>query len=72
MKKTISLFLLLLVCSWASADSLERFVDRYKDKGGAVYKVINANSKLDDLRIVQSVGNENRVCLRLKFKRLRF
>ena len=49
MKKTISLFLLLLVCSWASADSLERFVDRYKDKGGAVYKVINANSKLDDL-----------------------
>lgn len=49
MKKTISLILLLLVCSWASADSLERFVDRYKDKKGVVYKVINTNSNLDDL-----------------------
>lgn len=49
MKKTITLVLLLMVCSWASADSLERFVDRYKDKAGAVYKVINANSNLNDM-----------------------
>lgn len=49
MKKIITLVLSLSVCSWANADSLERFVDRYKDKNGVVYKVINANSNLDDL-----------------------
>ncbi len=47
MKKIVLLLSLLLVCSIGYADSLDRFINRYKDKRGAEYKVVNVNSDLD-------------------------
>jgi hypothetical protein len=49
MKKMATFITLLLVCIWVKADSMDRFVNRYKDKAGAEYRVINANSTLDEL-----------------------
>lgn len=47
MKKTVLLLSLMLVCSIGYADSLDRFINKYKDKRGAEYKVVNVNSDLD-------------------------
>ena len=47
MKKIVLLLSLLLACSVGYADSLDRFINRYKDKRGAEYKVVNVNSDLD-------------------------
>lgn len=47
MKKTVLLLSLMLACSIGYADSLDRFINKYKDKRGAEYKVVNVNSDLD-------------------------
>lgn len=47
MKKTFLLLSLMLACSIGYADSLDRFINKYKDKRGAEYKVVNVNSDLD-------------------------
>lgn len=47
MKKTVLLLSLMLVCLIGYADSLDRFINKYKDKRGAEYKVVNVNSDLD-------------------------
>lgn len=47
MKRNVLLLGLLLVCSMSYADSLDRFINKYKDKRGAEYKVVNVNSNLD-------------------------
>lgn len=47
MKKTVLLLSLMLACSTGYADSLDRFINKYKDKRGAEYKVVNVNSDLD-------------------------
>lgn len=47
MKKTVLLLSFLLACSMGYADSLDRFINKYKDKRGAEYKVVNVNSDLD-------------------------
>lgn len=47
MKKTVLLLSLMLAYSIGYADSLDRFINKYKDKRGAEYKVVNVNSDLD-------------------------
>lgn len=47
MKKAVLLLCLSIVCSMSYADSLDRFIGKYKDKRGAEYRVVNVNSDLD-------------------------
>ena len=47
MKKAVLLLCLSIVCSMSYADSLDRFISKYKDKRGAEYRVVNVNSDLD-------------------------
>ena len=47
MKKVVLLLSLSIVCSMGYADSLDRFIGKYKDKRGAEYRVVNVNSDLD-------------------------
>lgn len=49
MKKFYVLIALLLVCSLGYANSLDRFIDKYKEKNGAKYVVINEDTNLDEL-----------------------
>ena len=49
MKKIAALFSLLCVCSLASADSLERLVNQYKEKDGAVCRVLNRDYHFNDI-----------------------
>ena len=49
MKKIAALISLLCVCSLASADSLERLVNQYKEKDGAVYRVLNRDYHFNDI-----------------------
>ena len=48
-RKTIALACLLLACSMGYADSLERFVNRYKEKEGAVCRVFNKDRHFNDV-----------------------
>lgn len=47
MKKVVLLLNLSIVCSMSYADSLDRFISKYKDKRGAEYRIVNVNSDLD-------------------------
>ena len=49
MKKIAALISLLCVCSLASADSLERLVNQYKEKDGAVCRVLNRDYHFNDI-----------------------
>ena len=49
MKKIAALIGLLCVCSLASADSLERLVNQYKEKDGAVCRVLNRDYHFNDI-----------------------
>ena len=49
MKKTFVLTCLLLACSLTYADSLERFVNRYKEKEGAECRVLNRDYHFNDV-----------------------
>jgi hypothetical protein len=49
MKKIATLISLLCVCSLASADSLERLVNQYKEKDGAVCRVLNRDYHFNDI-----------------------
>lgn len=49
MKKFFTLTCLLLVCSLSYADSLERFINRYKEKEGAVCRVLNRDYHFNDV-----------------------
>ena len=63
MKKMVTLISLLLVCTWAKADSMDRFINRYKEKDGAEYRVINVNSTLDELMENGAVKGRKRASL---------
>ena len=63
MKKMVTLIALLLVCTWAKADSMDRFINRYKEKDGAEYRVINVNSTLDELMENGAVKGRKRASL---------
>ena len=63
MKKMVTLIALLLVCMWAKADSMDRFINRYKEKDGAEYRVINVNSTLDELMENGAVKGRKRASL---------
>ncbi len=49
MKKIIALTSLLLACSLSHADSLERFINRYKEKDGAVCHILNRDYHFNDV-----------------------
>lgn len=49
MKKTVALIALLLVCSMGYSYSLQRFINVYKEKDGARYKVLNRDSHFNDV-----------------------
>lgn len=49
MKKCIALIILLLSCSLNYANSLERFINKYKEKKGAVYYVLNRDYRFNDV-----------------------
>ena len=59
----VTLIALLLVCTWAKADSMDRFINRYKEKDGAEYRVINVNSTLDELMGTGAVKGRKRASL---------
>ena len=49
MKKIITLVALLFVCSLGYANSLQRFINTYKEKDGARCKVYNRDSHFNDV-----------------------
>lgn len=49
MKKIITLVALLFVCSLGYANSLQRFINNYKEKDGARCKVYNRDSHFNDV-----------------------
>ena len=49
MRKLTTLLVFLFVCAWAKADSMDRLINRYKQKDGAEYRVVNVNSTLTEL-----------------------
>lgn len=49
MKKFFALTCLLLACSLSYADSLERFINKYKEKEGAVCHVLNRDYHFNDV-----------------------
>ena len=49
MKKFFALTCLLLVCSLSCADSLERFINKYKEKEGVVCRVLNRDYHFNDV-----------------------
>lgn len=48
MRKVISVMALLLMSTMGYADSLERFINKYKEKEGAVYMVFNKDWHFND------------------------
>lgn len=48
MKKRLLLIVLCWVCSMGYATSLERFINKYKEKEGAVYYLFNRNRNFND------------------------
>lgn len=48
-KKSIILMALLLICSFSHADTLQRFINAYKEKDGARHKVLNRDSHFNDV-----------------------
>lgn len=63
MRKLTTLLVFLFVCAWAKADSMDRFINRYKEKDGAEYRVINVNSTLDELMENGAVKGRKRASL---------
>lgn len=59
MKKTFVFLSLLLACSMGYADSLDHLINRYKDKHGAEYRVVNVDSSLDEL-VASGVAKGNK------------
>lgn len=49
MKKTFVLCMLLLACSLGYADSLQRFINQYRDVEGVTYKVFNRDSHFNEV-----------------------
>ena len=48
MKKSLILIVLCMACSVGYANSLERFINKYKEKEGAVYYLFNRNRNYND------------------------
>lgn len=49
MKKILTLLAVLLTCTMGYANSLERFINKYKEKEGAIYMVFNKDWHFNDV-----------------------